>query len=428
MRANSYMMVTLLTALLLFTVSAGAEGPGPAESKNIEFVGHLDIEGGGMVDVHNGIAYIGHMEPPFSTSILNVSDPTNPKILSRIKSQPRTHSHKARVCGNIMLINYEQFAGSKAWYVFDTLLRKPKKLGLGVFDVSNPVAPHEIGFLEAGGVNLHNAPAGVHRFEFDCERNLAYISATDEGYRGNFVRIIDLSDPAHPSEVGRWWLPGQHTAAGESPTWSRNACRAHHPNRLGERLYVPLWFGGFAIVDISDISNPKTVSHVNPQHESPIHTALPVAHEIAGKRWLILFDEDITDECEDPPASMWMVDITDERNPVIVSRFTVPEAGRHARCDGQKGKRFGAHQPHEFVGEDNLVYSAWFSAGLRIIDISDPYQPKEVAHYIPRPATGIKFPQTNDVFVDKRGLIYLIDRHNGLDIVQFTLAPKTNHE
>jgi len=414
-----FAFIIVFSVCLYVLAPASSQASGPAEAKDVELVGHLDIEGGGMVDVHNGIAYIGHMEPPFATSILNVSDPASPKILSRIKALPRTHSHKARACGNTLIINYEQYSESMAGYVFDTLFRKPEKLGLGIFDVSDPTKPRELSLFGVDGVSLQNAPAGVHRFEFDCEHKLAYISATDKDFRGNIVMIIDLSDPAHPVEVGQWWLPGQHTAAGEKPSWRRNDFHVHHPNRLGERLYVPLWFGGFAIVDISDIHNPKTVSHVNPEHQSPIHTALPVAHDIEGRRWLVLFDEDISDTCEDPPASMWMVDITDEKKPEIVSRFTVAESGRYARCDGQKGKRFGAHQPHEAVAEDNLVYAAWFSAGLRIIDISDPYNPKEAGYYIPEPVAGYKFPQTNDIYLDERGLIYLIDRYNGLDIVRF---------
>ncbi|GAB4341402.1 MAG: hypothetical protein Kow0099_18100 [Candidatus Abyssubacteria bacterium] len=372
-----------------------------------------------MIDVHKGIAYIGHMGPPFGTTILNVSDPGTPRILARIKTAPGTHSHKARVCGDTMIVNREQWAGSLWGYVFSSLFNKPT-VGLAIFDVSNPAAPKEIAFMEAGGVNLNNAPAGVHRFEFDCERKLAYISSTADGYRGNIVMIIDLSEPRDPQEVGRWWLPGQWLAGGEKPTWKRNDYHVHHPNRLGDRLYVPLWYGGFAIVDISDISNPKTVTHVNPQHVSPIHTALPIDHEIMGRRWLVLFDEDITDACEEPPASMWLVDITDEKKPVIISSYHSPEGGTHSMCDEQKGKRFGAHQPHEHVGEENLVYSAWFSGGLRVIDISNPYEPEEIGHYVPEPVAGHDFPQSNDVFVDEQGLIYLIDRNNGLDILKFS--------
>jgi hypothetical protein len=79
---------------------------------------------------------------------------------------------------------------------------------------------------------------------------------------------------------------------------------------------------------------------------------------------------------------------------------------------------FGAHQPHEHVGHGNLIYAAWFSGGLRVIDISDPYQPREVGHYIRKPGRGERFAQSNDVFVGEGGLIYVIDRVQGLDILR----------
>jgi hypothetical protein len=411
----------LLCAALFLTVfhpSAPASEPDSAESNNIELIGHLDIEGGGMVDVHDGVAYIGHMKPPFATSIVDVSDPASPRILSRIQTRPHTHSHKARVCDGVMITNRELYAGSIAGYLFNSLFRKNLEIGLAVTDVSDPAHPEEIAFLPASGISVANAPAGVHRFQFDCERKLAYISATLEGFRGNIVRIIDLSDPAKPTEVGRWWLEGQWIAGDEKPTWSRNEVRVHHPNRLHDRLYVPMWYGGFAIVDISNIANPKTISHVEHRQPSPTHTALPIGHEIAGRRWLLVFDEDISDECEDPQASMWIYDITDEADPRVASSFRVEEAAKHGLCDGRADRRFGAHQPHEFVGEDNLVYATWFAGGLRIIDISDPRSPEEVAYYVPEPVEGFDFPQSNDVFVDPGGLIYLIDRYNGLDVLK----------
>ena len=96
-----------------------------------------------------------------------------------------------------------------------------------------------------------------------------------------------------------------------------------------------------------------------------------------------------------PPAFMWVFDITDETKPVPVATFQVPEQERKRLGEG----RFGAHQPHEYVGPDNLVYAAWFSGGLRVIDISNPYRPEEVAHYVPKPAPGFRSAQTNDLFV-----------------------------
>jgi hypothetical protein len=82
------------------------------------------------------------------------------------------------------------------------------------------------------------------------------------------------------------------------------------------------------------------------------------------------------------------------------------------------GGRFGAHQFHEHpVG--TLVFATWFSGGLRIIDLADPSAPREAGHYIPEPVGGRALPQSNDVFVDARGLVYLQDRFVGLDILEY---------
>jgi hypothetical protein len=54
---------------------------------------------------------------------------------------------------------------------------------------------------------------------------------TNMGYLAHIVIILDLIDPTKPVEVGRWWMPGQWTAGGETPTWEKTAHRCHHPLR-----------------------------------------------------------------------------------------------------------------------------------------------------------------------------------------------------
>jgi len=398
---------------LLFLIGMCQGAPGETMeapvAKGITSVGHLNIEGGGMVDVQGRLAVIGHMEPPFATSILDVSDPSRPRVLSRIKTRPGTHSHKARLCGNTLVINVEVYSG---WKPGD-------KAGLDFFDISNPAEPKEIAFMEMGG--FETGGTGVHRFQLDCERKLIYASASADGYQGNITMIIDFADPAKPKEVGRWWYPGQWIAGGERPTWKGTRVRTHHPNRWGDRLYVPLWGGGFSIVDITDLKKPRTVSHFDyhPAYSWPTHTALPVGHKILGRDWLVVFDEAVEGNTS-PPSFMWIFDITDETKPVPVATFQVPEKERQHLGE----ERFGAHQPHEFVGPDNLVYATWFSGGLRVVDISNPYRPEEVASYVPKPAPGFRSAQTNDVFVDGKGLIYIIDRNNGLDILKLSRPGK----
>ena len=78
--------------------------------------------------------------------------------------------------------------------------------------------------------------------------------------RGKRTIVLDLKDPAKPEEVGRWWMPGQWTAGGETPTWHGTDTRCHHPIRRDDRLYISYWHGGFVILDIEDMSKPKRVS------------------------------------------------------------------------------------------------------------------------------------------------------------------------
>ncbi len=375
--------------------------PIPLEAKNTRSVGFLDLPGGGQVVVQGHYAYVGHMQPPHGTSVIDVRDPKHPKLVASLDVPPTIHSHKVRVRDGLMFVNYERFPPPDE--------RIKATVGLKIFDITHPDRPQEIVFYETWG-------RGVHRFDVDAR--YAYLSTEWEGYHGNIIMIVDLAEPTRPKEVGRWHLPGQWTAGGERPTWKGKRHRTHHPLRFGDHLYVSVGLAGLAILDIRDLSRPVFVGGTNwhPPYASPTHTVLAVPHAIRDRRWLVVADEDVTDDVwESPPAFLWLVDATDVSSPVPVASFHVRDNGYSA-----KGKRFGCHQPWERVRSDNLVYVTWFSAGLRIVDISDPYHPTEVASYIPSPVAGETVTQSNDVFVDERGCIYLIDRYRGLEILELS--------
>jgi hypothetical protein len=81
------------------------------------------------------------------------------------------------------------------------------------------------------------------------------------------------------------------------------------------------------------------------------------------------------------------------------------------------GTRFGAHQSREHM-DDTFVFCTWFSGGLRVLDIKDPFVPQEAAWFVPEPCGGFAAPQSNDVDLDSRGLIYLVDRNCGFDVLE----------
>ena len=77
----------------------------------------------------------------------------------------------------------------------------------------------------------------------------------------------------------------------------------------------------------------------------------------------------------------------------------------------------GCHQPSErFRG--TVIPFAWFAKGLRLVDVADPFNPHEVGYYEADAPAGFELASSNDVTIDDRGLVYLIDRQRGVDIIE----------
>jgi len=105
-----------------------------------------------------------------------------------------------------------------------------------------------------------------------------------------------------------------------------------------------------------------------------------------------------------------------EQLPVPIATFQVPGLD----VDGEpQPPMTGCHQPSERL-RGSVIPFAWFAQGLRLVNIDDPFAPKEVGHFLPDPAAGEARPSSNDVTIDGRGLIYLIDRVRGLDVIETT--------
>ena len=82
----------------------------PSLTKNVTRISHLDLPGAGQVYVDGKYAYVGHItnKEGLGTSILDVSEPRKPRLLSQVPvGDAHSHSHKARVIGDIMIVNVE---------------------------------------------------------------------------------------------------------------------------------------------------------------------------------------------------------------------------------------------------------------------------------------------------------------------------------
>ncbi len=381
-------------------------------------VGSLDqLPGGGQVMVRGNLCFIGHMNAPYDTTIIDVSDPKHPKVIAEVPLDiPFCHSHKTRIAnGDVMVTNVERIGRPPADW---------NEGGVRIWNIADPTKPKLI-------THLHTWGKGVHRFDMDDD--YLYLSTQMEGFVGNILVIYDIKNPAKPTEVSRWWMPGQNTAAGEKPTWVADNNRLHHAMRVGNLMWAACWDAGFRIVDISDITKPKTIGEFDhhPVFRHPTHTIMPITRKINGRDIAVMMDEEAVHLKGQPHAAMWTFDVTDLSKPTPLAIFEVSErdtpwyaadvGGGHDHGGGAHGEmyRFGAHQYQEHL-DGTRITAAWFSGGVRVIDVNEPTMPEQVAYYVPEPRGGKRGPQTNDVDTDKRGLVYALDRFQGLDILEVT--------
>jgi len=292
---------------------------------------------------------------------------------------------------------------------------------MGVWDISNVERPRQIGFFNTSGQRSR----GAHYVWF-VDGRFAHLSTgmpdstPTHPSDDQFYVIVDLANPTKPREVGRWWLLG--TQAGDKvaspPRHPRFdfGYRSHNINVYPERpdrAYVGYIDGGVIILDISNMSQPRMISRVDyhPPFWGFTHTALP----LFDRDLLIAADECVRFNFEDWPKRIWVLDIRDETNPVMISSFPLPPKNEFEF----KGTRLGAHNIHENEplstswASSNIIVGTFFSGGVRVYDISDPFRPEEVAYAVPPTPGGCASIMINDVYVDERGLVYALDRVKG---------------
>lgn len=410
----------------------------PPLFKNTKLLSQYDLEGRGEtfgISKEGNYAYVCHTQWS-GLDIVDVKDPSKPEVVKFIPTgSPFVHSCKCRVVGNILVVTNEFKLETPPQYTvlgerrargedvsmldgdIDNGPLEPIETGIKVFDVSKPAEPKLLSFFKTGGWSRDGGGVGSHRFSFDGR--YAYLSASAPGFYGRILRIVDLLNPKEPTEVSRWWLPGQNTAAGESwPT--RHHGFAHLAIPQGNRLYTA-WFkwGGAAILDISNIRCPKRVnkSDMIYRMDGPGHTLMP----IKDRQFAIFIIEH---------SHAYMLDISDEEYPKVISMFPYAPKELVERGGGSIWRGPAIHNIHEncpgpnSFRSDDRIYATTGAGGLRIYDVSNPYLIEELGYYVPGTPKQYDLTRTGvnicDVFVDKKGLIYLTGYNHGLEIVEFT--------
>ena len=408
-----------------------SSSPPGASARNISYLSHCDQGGrpdGVQVILHKGHAFIGHMFAD-GFSVVDVRDPKKPKTVAFVAAPKNTRSHHIQIAGDVLMVvngpniwAMQQYASQADYYaksLADSVTtEQPFGAGVRTFDISNPANPREIGYLHMPGF-------GGHRIWWVGDR-YAYVSVHFEGFIDHALAIIDMADPAKPRLAGRWWLPGMNRAGGEEkPASFGKRTALHHLISAGNIGYAAWRDGGFTIHDIADPANPKLLSHINwsPPYPGGTHTPLP----LPGRKLAIVADESNADYCAKGLFYTWVLDVRADENPVPIATMPTPTD----RGDYCKIGNFGPHNLHEnrpgsFQSEE-IIFATYHDAGVRVFDIRDQYQPKEIASWVPPPPTKMFDPRPNvakcamtcDCYVTPQGLMYVSDWNAGMHVMQF---------
>ena len=400
----------------------------PAESSGIRVLGYTEVDGRPpfklalQVVADRWFLHTGHLWHR-GWSVIDVTDPAAPEPVAFVDGPVNTWTAQVNVAEGIAVTALARIP--PAW---GGIADEPFTEAAIVWDVTDPVAPRELSRLSFGGT-------GSHR-NFWAGQRYGWLATNVDGFANYLLIVVDLAYPRQPREVARWWVVGQ--GPGETPAPGEDGLSLHGPAYVvGSLAYLAYGGAGMIVLDVSDVAAPRLVSRfdVTPPfrgglYGAGVHTALP----LPARGLAVLTGEAHEERCEEPLNFAGIVDLSDPASPWLVSTFPQPRPMPGLPftnyCD--KGGRFGPHNLHMSHGQPHLedredrVWMTWFNAGLRVYDIADPRQPTEIASFVPAdplhrrgplPATAL-VTQSEDVLVDRRGVIYLSDKNQGLYLLR----------
>jgi len=259
------------------------------------------------------------------------------------------------------------------------------------------------------------------------------------------LTAVDVSDPKNPTKI---LTDKQFTI--------HDVASSLDGNRLYGALTQPA--NGIIILDVSDIqkriANPQVREVSRLTWLDGAGSQMPTPVRIKGKPYLLHTDESSgrATSCAaglSPFGMARIIDITDDTKPVVVSKLML-EIHDPANCTTTLADLVGfpgfAYDNH-YCSVDNpdnakLAACGHFQAGLRVFDIGDPANPKEIAYYKPparrkeyKAASNLNIPLFGGTFdhtadwssANSRFIwhgdelhIWFTSQDNGFQVVRFT--------
>ncbi|HEX2044129.1 MAG TPA: hypothetical protein VHF23_00725 [Gaiellaceae bacterium] len=378
-------------------------------SAKVSVLGHHDPGGpSGDVVAHRSFGYLGSWGffteegescPALGVRVYDLRNPRNPRHVATFADGASNPELAGSWTEKVMVehVNTRWFNGDLAAVSFQDC-RPGGFTGTGLYDVSNPRSPELLSLRQSGIFGVHELfleKRGNRAYVYEAavfEEVIAAFEEMDPGDVNPEFRIVDVSDPRNPVQVGDWsaWRD-----QGESPLDGMGSFPfnfVHSVVVFHEIAYVSYWDYGTVMLDVSDPANPVFLgkTEYGPEAEGNAHSAW-IAR---GGKILIQMDEDFDPSPNPDVETGWgyghIFDISDPANPVELSTLKMPST-----------HQFPPPGPGDFTIHDpkvrgNTLYVSWYTEGVVVMDISKPAAPRRIAQFIPpekaEDPLGIFFP------------------------------------
>ncbi|MCP3137293.1 LVIVD repeat-containing protein [Pyxidicoccus xibeiensis] len=254
------------------------------------------------------------------------------------------------------------------WAKGDALYIGSTTSGTIVYDITNPAAPE---FVR----NLPSGPYGTHTVLVDGDR--LYAMSSDGG-----TFVYDVSNPLRPILLQTITLPEELSSAGPHDSFAYQG-----------RLYIANGFGGYSVMDVTDLNNVRHLGqYIYPSgyaHHLAVGTFAGQTIAFAGG--------------ESMGAHVRVLNVTEPASMVKIGEFRLRPVT----------------SIHNMLLKGTRLYVAWYHEGLRVLDVANPTQPRQIAHYhtfresdpargdnVIEGAIGIRVPDD--------GYVYVVDMSRGL--------------
>jgi len=246
--------------------------------------------------------------------------------------------------------------------------------GFHVIDVSNAAAPQSVAGLQMDGRAVALSVSGSTAY--------VVVHAGGSGTEGGRLHVVDVTDPRHPVELGRY-LPSPATML-----WNVDVA--------GGFAYIAADRSGLHIVDVGNPSSPSLAGRfVTRGRAIGIDANASLAYVVAESQW----NPDIGDYVG---GGLSIVDAADRAHPV--------EVGFCPIADVYEGSSPVYQIARQVIVRESYAYVAAEGGGLWIVRVDPASEPVKV-----------KQVRTDSMFVTDLAMletyVYLVDADRGLRIV-----------